>query len=272
MKQLTMALWALMACFLLSACNDKKSKDDDEEKAGKGDYIQQMKDINKQMAKEGDDWSVDEWKEKITEYIDLIDEFVDSNPDDEDIEEFSQLTDKIKEHFDNENAYDAIRELKDDKEFDKKADKSYSKFQKMYRKLQKRKAKEEKDDDDEEVEEAVDSVGGDYTYDYYADSVAVANEYRGYEQRAAEPVSQPDSRYDVACQRLLTEYDLQGMSKYELKVMRNWIFARHGYIFKTEDMRAFFGAQSWYTPLYNDVTPYLNQIELKNIDFIKRHE
>jgi hypothetical protein len=49
--------------------------------------------------------------------------------------------------------------------------------------------------------------------------------------------------YDVACERKLTEDDLAGMSKKELRLMRNWIFARHGYIFSTTEMRNYFEQQ-----------------------------
>ena len=79
-------------------------------------------------------------------------------------------------------------------------------------------------------------------------------------------------RYDMACTRELTESDLAGLSAEELKVMRNWIFARHGYKFRTDEMRAYFSQQPWYEPLYDDVSGMLTDIELRNIDFIKSHE
>ena len=84
MKKMTLALWALMACFLLTACNNK-SKD---EKEDKGDYTQQVKDMAKEMAQEGDDWDVDEWEKKLKEYVDITEEFIDSDPDDDAIEKF----------------------------------------------------------------------------------------------------------------------------------------------------------------------------------------
>ena len=59
--------------------------------------------------------------------------------------------------------------------------------------------------------------------------------------------------YGFASERLLTESDVAGMTSYELKIMRNEIFARHGYIFKTKPMRDYFSAQPWYKGLYDDV-------------------
>lgn len=78
--------------------------------------------------------------------------------------------------------------------------------------------------------------------------------------------------YDVACERKLTEDDLAGMSKKELRFMRNWIFARHGYIFSTTEMRNYFEQQPWYQGRYSNVTSMLTDIEKYNINFIKEHE
>ena len=77
--------------------------------------------------------------------------------------------------------------------------------------------------------------------------------------------------YDVACERKLTEDDLAGMSKKELRLMRNWIFARHGYIFSTTEMRNYFEQQPWYQGRYSNVTSMLTDIEKYNINFIKEH-
>ena len=54
--------------------------------------------------------------------------------------------------------------------------------------------------------------------------------------------------------------------------MRDEIFARHGYIFKTSDMIQHFNSQSWYRALNNDVTAYLSKIEKDNVNFIKQYE
>ena len=72
--------------------------------------------------------------------------------------------------------------------------------------------------------------------------------------------------------RLLTEDDLRGMSKVELRILRNEIYARHGYIFKSQDLRNYFSAKDWYSPQYNDVSNLLNTIEKKNVAFIQRYE
>ncbi|MCL2651690.1 MAG: YARHG domain-containing protein [Candidatus Azobacteroides sp.] len=72
--------------------------------------------------------------------------------------------------------------------------------------------------------------------------------------------------------QLLTENDLQGLSKQDLRILRNEIYARHGYIFKSQDLRDYFSAKDWYHPQYSDVSNLLNTTEKKNVTFIQRHE
>jgi hypothetical protein len=79
-------------------------------------------------------------------------------------------------------------------------------------------------------------------------------------------------KYPQGSERLLTASELQGLSKYDLRIMRNEIFGRHGYIFKSDDLKEHFRNQSWYTPKYSDVNSMLTDIEKKNIEFIKSHE
>ena len=85
-------------------------------------------------------------------------------------------------------------------------------------------------------------------------------------------VSSTFGRFPQASKRLLTASDLQGLSKYDLKIMRNEIFARHGFIFQTNEMKNYFQNQSWYKPKYRDVSSLLSNIEKKNLELIKRYE
>ena len=55
-----------------------------------------------------------------------------------------------------------------------------------------------------------------------------------------------------------------------LPYIRNEIYARKGYIFKSENMFNFFKNMPWYTPLFESVV--LNEIEKSNIRFIKSLE
>ena len=89
-----------------------------------------------------------------------------------------------------------------------------------------------------------------------------------------EPISNnSDTEYDYVCQRLLTYDDVAGKSRWELSIMRNWIFARHGYIFqKNVEIRNYFKGKSWYNGRYTDVSSFLTDTELKNIELIKAYE
>lgn len=69
--------------------------------------------------------------------------------------------------------------------------------------------------------------------------------------------------------RRLDPAELSGLSDGELKVARNEIYARHGYIFKTTDMRAHFAACG-YTANVAQVN--LSALELANVAVIRRAE
>lgn len=79
---------------------------------------------------------------------------------------------------------------------------------------------------------------------------------------------------DVAT-RYLTEADLAHLSKEQLRLARNEVFARHGRKFETEDLNAYFSAQSWYNGTltaeqFDDSV--LNEYEKANLDLIKQVE
>jgi len=82
----------------------------------------------------------------------------------------------------------------------------------------------------------------------------------------------PSPKYEFLSARSLTASDIENMNKYDLKIMRNEIYARYGYIFKSSDMKAYFESQIWYTPKYDDVTSLLTEIEKRNVELIKRYE
>ncbi len=76
-----------------------------------------------------------------------------------------------------------------------------------------------------------------------------------------------------ASSRLLTKAEVEQMSKEELALARNSIYARHGYQFNNPDLKEFFAKQSWFTAtdVKIDAIPF-TQIELDNIRLIKSYE
>lgn len=58
----------------------------------------------------------------------------------------------------------------------------------------------------------------------------------------------------------------------ELRLMRNEIFARHGWRFKSEDLAAHFGAMDGYTPVEDNATVQLSAVEAFNANRIRERE
>lgn len=65
--------------------------------------------------------------------------------------------------------------------------------------------------------------------------------------------------------------DIKGMSKRELRLARNEIYARHGYVFESKDLQDYFDSQAWYSrnPSYKGA---LTAVEEHNVDYIKSFE
>ena len=78
--------------------------------------------------------------------------------------------------------------------------------------------------------------------------------------------------FPEASQRLLKEEDVENMMADELALMRNEIFARHGYCFSRKEMRQRFENEDWYIPNTVDIKGFLTDVEKKNIALIKRYE
>lgn len=95
------------------------------------------------------------------------------------------------------------------------------------------------------------------------------NENSYYDNNA---IDESEYKYEYLREREMTYDDVEGKSAEELRLMRNYIFARRGYIFESEDLKEYFEQFSWYVPLYYDVTPRLSDIEKYNVNFIKEFE
>ena len=79
-----------------------------------------------------------------------------------------------------------------------------------------------------------------------------------------------DEYYHITGSRKLTYDDIKGLSNRELRIMRNEIYARHGYIFQDAMLRDHFLQKPWYTPQTKNVA--LSSIEQYNVLFIKSYE
>lgn len=119
-------------------------------------------------------------------------------------------------------------------------------------------------------------VGGFFIYQNFTKKTetinydtSVNNESSYYDNNA---IDESEYEYEYLREREMTYDDVEGKSAEELRLMRNYIFARRGYIFESEDLKEYFERFSWYVPLYYDVTPRLSDIEKYNVTFIKEYE
>lgn len=79
------------------------------------------------------------------------------------------------------------------------------------------------------------------------------------------------------CNEILTEKDIFWYTKPQLRYLRNTIYALHGYIFKSQDLKELFeyDGRFWaqpYSPNPNFSETQLSEIEKYNVKFILSHE
>jgi len=65
---------------------------------------------------------------------------------------------------------------------------------------------------------------------------------------------------------------LAELDKHDLSYSRNLIFARYGYKFKTDSVRAYFANASWYEPRYDNVDDQLSASDKKIIKLLAAEE
>lgn len=80
-------------------------------------------------------------------------------------------------------------------------------------------------------------------------------------------------KFPEASYSWLVQEELNKMSKSDLQIMRNEIFARYGYIFREGGkMSNYFKTQEWYSPDHKNVDSFLTEIEKYNIKLIQKAE
>lgn len=111
----------------------------------------------------------------------------------------------------------------------------------------------------------------DWMYQDYSYDTSSSEDWssESYTASAYSPSSEylfpSDSQY-------ITTADLAGRSQQEVTLIRNEIYARHGYIFKSQDIQNYFAEKSWYYPNQYFDESLLNAVEKSNIDTIIAYE
>lgn len=73
-----------------------------------------------------------------------------------------------------------------------------------------------------------------------------------------------------ASKQKLTEKDLKNLRKLDMEIIKNSVFARHGYAFKKQTYRNFFEQTDWYIPVANNVDKDLSPMEKDNVALLNR--
>jgi len=89
-----------------------------------------------------------------------------------------------------------------------------------------------------------------------------------------EPAISNDAT-DIVSERRLTDSDLIGKGNWDLTLMRNAVYARHGYRFHRADLISYFRAKPWYSPTIDDqnaIHGFFTPVEKYNVAFLSAYE
>lgn len=123
-----------------------------------------------------------------------------------------------------------------------------------------------------ENNEEYDDDYSDSAVDWVNDRAKISG-YEGEEYNILVHRAASDEIYKInGSTRNLSERELKTLRKLDLEIIRNTIYARHGYTFANRGARQFFDSVEWYIPLYANVEGELTDIEKSNIKLLKRLE
>lgn len=111
-------------------------------------------------------------------------------------------------------------------------------------------------------------------YDEIVDEMIVADQYNPWNASVSNVYSN-NMPYSFVLYNWLDISDLYGYNCWELRVMRNTIYAYYGYIFKSTDLSRYFYQFSWYNPRYKSeskVSSMFSGTQKHNVQVIKQRE
>ncbi len=82
----------------------------------------------------------------------------------------------------------------------------------------------------------------------------------------------PNGRWDFLSKEIVPETFMWRYPSGLIRIIRNEIYARHGYVFNSADLKEYFSKQPWYKPLNNNNAVKLNAIETLNVELLKANE
>lgn len=128
---------------------------------------------------------------------------------------------------------------------------------------------DENQDNEYSVEDKDTEYNEEMENDAYSD-----NEYVE-ENEVIEEISETEYIIENSDTEYINKSDINNLTKEKLRLARNEIYARHGCIFKSDDLNKYFNSTSWYVPTIEVAdfdTSQFNQYELANINTIKSLE
>lgn len=118
--------------------------------------------------------------------------------------------------------------------------------------------------------------GGDDYYDYYGDFGDYDFDDYDYDDYGYDDYDSGDGDYLYPSDtQYITYGDLDGLDRGTVALMRNELYARHGYIFNKDEYKNYFGSKSWYVPMYSDqntVVSMFSDIERANLNTLMSYE
>lgn len=88
---------------------------------------------------------------------------------------------------------------------------------------------------------------------------------------AAYSVTEAVFKYNPSSQKLPKEY-VENLTKADIYILRNSIYARHGYSFKDRKLRQYFDWQDWYIPVHAYIKADITDLEKENIALLLKYE
>ncbi|MFC3159904.1 YARHG domain-containing protein [Chryseobacterium arachidis] len=105
-----------------------------------------------------------------------------------------------------------------------------------------------------------------FTEKYTDEETGKTETYKASKNRIAS-----DAVFKInASRQKLTEKDLKNLRKLDMEIIKNSVFARHGYSFKKATYRNFFEQTDWYIPVSNNVDKDLSPMEKDNVALLNR--
>ena len=99
----------------------------------------------------------------------------------------------------------------------------------------------------------------------------IDNEVEVYEDTEYFSTTQKLFEKNASSEELTSDF-VSNLSKADIFILRNSIFARHGFAFRDKQLRMYFEQFYWYMPVFGDVKDELTELEKKNINLLLRYE